>query len=60
VGWLIVPFYVAGICTSYVLQYRVGLLGDNSVEYAVLLVGFSAFAVVGAVLVAMRPTNAIG
>ena len=41
VGWLIVPFYVAGICTSYVLQHRVGLLGDNSVENAVLLVGFS-------------------
>jgi hypothetical protein len=60
VGWLIVPFYVAGICTSYVLQHRAGLLGDNSVENAVLLVGFSAFAVVGAVLVAMRPTNTIG
>jgi hypothetical protein len=43
-----------------VLQHRAGLLGDNSVENAVLLVGFSAFAVVGAVLVAMRPTNTIG
>ena len=41
VRWRIVPFYVAGICTSYVLQHRVGLLGDNSVENAVLLVGFS-------------------
>ena len=60
VGWLIVPFYVAGICTSYVLQHSAGLLGDNSVENAVLLVGFSAFAVVGAVLVAVRPTNVIG
>jgi hypothetical protein len=60
VGWLIVPFYVAGICASYVLQHRAGLLGDDSVENAVLLVGFSAFAVVGAVLVAKRPTNAIG
>ena len=59
-GWLIVPFYVAGICTSYVLQHSAGLLGDNSVENAVLLVGFSAFAVVGAVLVAVRPTNVIG
>ena len=59
-GWLIVPFYFAGICTSYVLQHRAGLLGDDSVENAVLLVGFSAFAVVGAVLVAKRPTNAIG
>ena len=57
---MIVPFYVAGICTSYVLQHSAGLLGDNSVENAVLLVGFSAFAVVGAVLVAVRPTNVIG
>jgi hypothetical protein len=59
-GWLIVPLYVAGICTSYVLQHRAGLLDDNSVENALLLVGFSAFAVVGALLVAKRPTNAIG
>jgi hypothetical protein len=60
VGWLIVPLYAAGICTSYVLQHRAGLLDDNSVENALLLVGFSAFAVVGALLVAKRPTNAIG
>jgi hypothetical protein len=59
-GWLIVPLYAAGICTSYALQRRAGLLDDNSVENAVLLVGFSAFAVVGAILVAKRPTNAIG
>jgi hypothetical protein len=43
-GWLIVPVYVAGICTSYVLQRRAGLLDDNSVENAVLLAEFSAFA----------------
>jgi hypothetical protein len=59
-GWLIVPLYVAGICTSYVFQRQVGLLGDDSVENALLLVGFSAFAVVGTVLVAKRPANAIG
>jgi len=59
-GWLTVPLYVVGICTSYVFQRRAGLLGDDSVENALLLVGFSAFAVVGAVLVAKRPANAIG
>ena len=59
-GWMIVPLYVAGVCTSYVLQRRAGLLHDNSVENAVLLIGFSAFAVVGALLVTKRPTNAIG
>ena len=42
---MIVPLYVAGVCTSYVLQRRAGLLHDNSVENAALLVGFSAFAV---------------
>ena len=60
VGWLIVPLYVAGICTSYVLQHRAGLLDHNSVENVLLLVGFSAFAVVGALLVAKRSSNAIG
>jgi hypothetical protein len=59
-GWLIVPLYVAGICMSFVLQRRAGLLGDSPLENAVLLVGFSAFAVAGALLVAKRPTNAIG
>jgi hypothetical protein len=59
-GWLIVSVYVAGVCISYVLQRRAGLLDDNSVENAVLLLGFSAFAVVGALLVTKRPTNAIG
>jgi hypothetical protein len=43
-----------------VFQRRAGLLGDNSVENVLLLVGFSAFAVVGAVLVAKRPANVIG
>ena len=42
------------------LQHHAGLLDDNSVENAVLLIGFSAFAVVGALLVTKRPTNAIG
>jgi hypothetical protein len=59
-GWLIVPLYIAGICTSYVLQRRAGLPDDTSVEDAALLVGFGAFAVVGTLLVAKRPTNAIG
>ena len=59
-GWLVVPLYAAGIFTSFVLQRRAGLVDDNTVENALLLVGFSAFAVVGAILVAKRPTNAIG
>jgi hypothetical protein len=61
---LIVPLYVVSLCTSYLLTYSAGLwskhpLVDN-VEGVMLDVGFGAFAVVGALLVARRPTNAIG
>src|SRR5215211_2656505 len=60
-GWLIVPLYVAGVCTSYVLERSAGLPNEeNPVEGVALIVGFGAFAVVGALLVAKRPANAIG
>jgi hypothetical protein len=59
-GWLIVPLYVAAICTSYLLERSAGLPNEHPLENAVLIVGFGAFAVVGAVLVAKRPTNLIG
>jgi hypothetical protein len=59
-GWLVVLLYAAGICTGYVLQRRAGLATDeNPVENVALITGFGAFAVVGAILVAKRPTNAI-
>src|SRR5215208_4081330 len=60
VGWLIVPLYVAGVCTSYLLERSAGLPFDHPVENAALIVGFGAFAVVGSLLVARRPTNLIG
>jgi hypothetical protein len=59
-GWLIVPLYVAGVCMSSVLQHSAGLPDEQPVEGAVLQVGFGAFAVVGALVVAKRPTNLIG
>ena len=63
-GWLIVPLYVAGNCAFYLLRRGAGLgNGTNlldDVEGAVFNVGFGAFAVVGALLVAKRPTNLIG
>jgi hypothetical protein len=60
-GWLVVLLYAAGICTGYVLQRRAGLgTNENPVENVALIAGFGAFAVVGALLVAKRPTNAIG
>jgi hypothetical protein len=63
-GWLIVPLYVAGNCAFFLLRRGAGLgNGANlldDVEGAVLNVGFGAFAVVGALLVAKRSTNLIG
>jgi hypothetical protein len=63
-GWLIVPLYVAGICTYHLLERSAGLWNEaNPVQNVAgvgLDVGFGAFAVVGAVLVAKRPTNLIG
>jgi hypothetical protein len=63
-GWLIVPLYVAGTCTGYFLEYSAGLWNEENpvenVAWVGLGVGFGAFAVVGAILVAKRPTNLIG
>jgi hypothetical protein len=59
-GWLIVPLYVAGICTSFLLERSAGVTTAYPMEDVLLWVGFGAFAVVGALLVAKRPTNIIG
>src|SRR5215207_1979287 len=63
-GWLIVPLYIAGACAYYLLTISAGYWdGDavvDNVAGVMLGVGFGAFAVVGALLVVRRPTNAIG
>ena len=63
-SWLVVPLYVAGNVAFYLLRRGAGLgNGANlldDVGSMVLNVGFGAFAVVGALLVAKRPTNLIG
>jgi hypothetical protein len=59
-AWLVIPLYVAGICTTYLLERSAGLPNGHPVEDVVLWVGFGAFAVVGALLVMKRPTNLIG
>jgi hypothetical protein len=59
-GWLIVPLYVAGVCTNYLLGRSAGLPSEHPMEDVVFLVGSGAFAVVGALLVAKRPANLIG
>jgi len=63
-GWLIVPSYVAGTCAYYFLTSSAGVRNEDAVlddvQGVMLTVGFGAFTVVGALLVAKRPTNAIG
>ena len=63
-GWLIVPLYIAGACAYYFFIISAGFWdGDavfDNVTGVILGVGFGAFAVVGALLVVRRPTNAIG
>jgi hypothetical protein len=60
VGWLIVPLYVAGMLAASLLERAAGVPPGHPMEDVELLVGFGAFAVVGALLVARRPTNLIG
>ena len=60
VAWLVVPLYAAGMFTTFWLERRLGLRDENPMEDIVLWLGFGAFAVVGALLVARRPTNLIG
>jgi hypothetical protein len=59
-GWLIVPLYVGGICTTFLLERSAELPNQHSVDDLAQFVGFGAFAVAGALLVAKRPTNVIG
>jgi hypothetical protein len=59
-GWLIVPLYGAGLFANYWLENRLGLREDNPLEDVVLVVGFGAFAAVGALVVVKRPYHPIG
>ncbi len=60
VAWLVVLLYATGMFTTWWLERRLGLQERNSVEDVMIVVGFGAFAAVGALLVAKRPTNLIG
>jgi hypothetical protein len=59
-GWLLVPLYIAGLYVNNLLERRAGFSEDDPVQDVMLWAGFGAFAVVGAVLIAKRPTNLIG
>jgi hypothetical protein len=60
VAWLIVPVYIAGTGANIWLEGRLRPNEGNLWEDALLLVGFGAFAVVGALLVAKKPGNLVG
>ena len=59
VAWLVVLLYAAGVCTNYWLERSAGLPSAHPVEDVVFLAGSGAFMVVGALLMAKRPTNPI-
>ena len=60
VAWLVVLVYVTGTGANIWLESRLRSYDDSPWEDVVLLVGFGAFAVVGALLIAKRPANPIG
>jgi MFS family permease len=63
-AWLTVPLYVAGEIAYYFFTYSVEPWGQSSVvdhaQGMIIDAGFGVFAVVGALLLARRPANAIG
>jgi hypothetical protein len=58
-AWLVVLLYAAGVCANYLLERSAGLPSEHPVEDVVFLAGSGAFMVVGALLMAKRPTNPI-
>ncbi len=57
---LVLVVYVAGISVNAWLERHLGLRDENPMEDAMLFLGFSMFAAVGALLVAKRPENLVG
>jgi hypothetical protein len=60
VAWLVILAYATGILLTNWLEQRLHVRDDPLLEDALLIAGLGAFAVVGALLVAKRPTNLIG
>jgi hypothetical protein len=56
---LVVCVYVMGVCAAIWLGSIIGAR-ENLIEGALIYIGFGAFAVVGALLVAKRPANVVG
>ena len=61
VATAVVPVYVAGVVVHLVLDHRLGGPGlGGAAEGVILWTGFGLFAVMGALIVATRPRNAVG
>jgi MFS family permease len=60
VAWSMLAVFVVSLVAGLILAVANGTLQQDAGNQVLLLVGFSAFMVVGALIVAHRPGNAIG
>ena len=60
VAWIMLAFYIVSLVVGLILAGANGSFQQDQTNQAMLLLGFSAFMVVGALIVAHRPGNAIG
>ena len=60
VAWSMLAVFVVSLVAGLILAVANGTLRQDAGNQVLLLVGFSAFMVVGALIVAHRPGNAIG
>ena len=60
VAWSMLAIFVISLVLGFVLAIANGTVQQDATNQAMLFVGFSAFMVVGALVVAHRPGNAIG
>ena len=59
VAWATVPLFMAGMGSIIWLEHRLGLAHESPLEDVMVFIGFGAFAVVGSLLVAKRPSNPV-
>ncbi len=60
VAGMVILLYIAGTSATAWFEARLGPLEQNPMEDAFIVVGFGMFAVMGALLVALRPGNVVG
>ena len=59
-AWLIVPLYIASICTNSCSSAAPVYRYDDRLDDVLFSIGFGTFAVVGSLLVAKQPANPVG